>query len=97
MEIGDVVAPHHRRVEIEVAVAKAVAGLDQRGHSRSVQTTVFMKTPFGLEAAEACFGVTAKGTLNYLGFLNLVSELEQASVQISNSLTTCPSTGVVVF
>ena len=56
-----------------------------------------MKTPFGLEATEACFGVTAKGTFNYLGFLNRVSELKQASVQISNSLTICPSAGLVVF
>tara|TARA_B100000586_G_scaffold128500_1_gene92934 strand:+ start:99 stop:374 length:276 start_codon:yes stop_codon:yes gene_type:complete len=36
LEIGDVVAPHHRRVEIEVTVAKAVAGLDQRSHSHRV-------------------------------------------------------------
>ena len=97
LEIGDVVAPHHWRVEIEVTVAKAVAGLDQRSHSRSVQTTVFVKTPFGLEAAEADFSVTAKGALNYLGFLNRVSELQQASVQISNSLATGPSAGLVVF
>ena len=80
LEIGDVVAPHHWRVEIEVTVAKAVAGLDQRSHSRSVQTPVFVKTPFGLEAAEADFSVTAKGALNYLGFFNRVSELQQTSV-----------------
>ncbi len=97
LEIGDVVAPHHRRVEIEATVAEAVAGLDQRSHSRSVQTTVFVKTPFGLEAAEAGFGIAAKGALNCLGFLNRVSELEQASVQVSNSFTAGPSAGLVVF
>ena len=97
LEIGDVVAPHHRRVEIEATVAEAVAGLDQRSHSRSVQTPVFVKTPFGLKAAEADFSVTAKGALNYLSFFNRVSELQQASVQISNSLTTGPSAGLVVF
>ena len=97
LEIGHVVASHHWRVEIEVAVAKVVAGLDQRSHSRSVQTPVFVKTPFGLEAAEAGFSVTAKGALNYLSFFNRVSELQQASVQISNSLTTGPSAGLVVF
>ena len=37
---------------------------------------MFVKTPFGLEAAEAGFGVIAKGAFNYLGFLNRVSELE---------------------
>ena len=78
LEIGNVVAPHHWRVEIEGAVAKAVAGLDQRSQSRSVQTTVFVKTSFSLEGAEAGFGVTAKGALNYFGFLNRISELEQA-------------------
>ena len=58
---------------------------------------MFVKPPFGLEAAEAGFGVIAKGAFNYLGFLNRVSELEQASVQISNSLTAGPSAGLVVF
>ncbi len=97
LEIGDVVAPHHRRVEIEITVAEAVAGLDKRSHSCSVQTTVFVKTPFGLEAAEAGFGVAAKGALNYLGFFNRVSELKQASVQVLNSFTAGPSAGLVVF
>tara|TARA_B100001146_G_C15832520_1_gene285687 strand:- start:86 stop:421 length:336 start_codon:yes stop_codon:yes gene_type:complete len=97
LEIGDVVAPHHRRVKIEVAIAEAVAGLDQCSHSRSVQTTVIVKTSFGLEGAEAGFGVTAKGALNYLGFLNRISEPEQASVEVSNSFTAGPSAGLVVF
>ena len=84
-------------MKIEVAIAEAVAGLDQCGHSRSVQTTVIVKTSFGLEGAEAGFGVTAKGALNYLGFLNRVSEFEQASVEVSNSFTAGPSAGLVVF
>ena len=58
---------------------------------------MFVKTSFGLEGAEAGFGVTAKGALNYFGFLNRVSELEQASVQVSNSFTAGPSAGLVVF
>jgi len=67
-------------VKIEVAIAEAVAGLDQCSHSRGVQTTVFVKTSFDLEGAEAGFGVVAKRALNYLGFLNRISELNQASV-----------------
>ena len=97
LEIGDVVAPHHRRVKIEGTIAEVVAGLDQCRHSRSVQTTVFVKTSFGLEAAEADFGVTAKGALNHLGFLNRVSEFEEASVQVSDSLTADSPAGLVVF
>ena len=58
---------------------------------------MFVKTPFGLEAAEAGFSVTAKGALNYLGFLNRVSELEQTAVQGSNSCAAGPSAGLVVF
>ena len=60
LQIGDVVAPHHRRVEIEVAVAQAVASLDQCSHGAAVETTVFVKAPCGLEAAEAGLGVKAE-------------------------------------
>ena len=58
---------------------------------------MFAKTSFGLEAAEAGFGVTAKGALDYFRFFNRVSELKQASVEISNSFTVGPLAGLVVF
>ena len=97
LEIGDVVAPHHWRVEIEVAVAQAVAGLDQCSHGGGVETTVFVKTPFGLETAEASLGVKAEGAFNYLGFGNRVSEFKEASVKVPDSFTAGPSAGLVVF
>ena len=84
-------------MEIEVTVAESIAGFNQRSHSRSIQTTVFVKTPFGLEAAEVGFGVTAKGALDYFRFLNRESELKQAAVEISNGFTAGPLVGLVVF
>ena len=58
---------------------------------------MFVKTPFGLKAAEAGFGVTAEGALNYLGFGNRVSEFKEASVKVPDSFTAGPSAGLVVF
>ena len=58
---------------------------------------MFVKTPFGLKAAEAGFGVTAEGALNYLGFGNRVSELEEASVKVPDGFTTGTPAGRVVF
>ncbi len=97
LQIGDVVAPHHRRVEIEVAVAQAVASLDQCSHGSGVETTVFMEAPFGLEAAETGLGVRAEEAFDYLGFGNRVSELEEASVKVPDGFTTGSPAGRVVF
>ena len=84
-------------MEIEIAVAQAVAGLDQCSHGAAVETTVFVKAPFGLEAAEAGLGVKAEGAFNYLGFGNRVSELEEASVKVPDGFTTGAPAGRVVF
>jgi hypothetical protein len=84
-------------VEIEIAVAESITGLNQCSHGCSVQATMFAKTPFGLEAAEVGFGVTAKGALDYFRFLNRESELKQAAVEISNGFTAGPLVGLVVF
>ena len=84
-------------MEIEVSVAEAVAGLDQCSHGGGVETTVFVKTPFGLETAEASLGVKAEGAFNYLGFGNRVSEFKEASVKVPDDFTTGAPAGRVVF
>ena len=84
-------------MEIEVAVAQAVAGLDQCSHGSGVETTVFMKAPFGLETAETDLGVKAEEAFDYLGFGNRVSELEEASVKVPDGFTTGAPAGRVVF
>ncbi len=66
LEVGHVVAAQHRGMQVEVAVAQPVSGLDQRRQRVFVDEAVFMEAAFGLEAGDlgrCVFSVVARGGL----------------------------------
>ena len=80
LEISNVVAPHHRRLEVKVAVAKGVAGFDQSSQGCGIEQTVLTKPFFGLETAKMGLGIKAERALSYLDIRDLISEFKQAPV-----------------
>ena len=66
MQVGYVVTAEHRRVEVEVTIAEAVAGLHEGSMGGIVDRSVFIEASFGLEGQEGPDGIGAEYSVDYL-------------------------------
>jgi len=82
LEVGYVVTAEHWRVEVEVAIAEAVAGLHEGCMGGIIDRSMFIKAPFGLEGQEGPDGIGAENSVNHLMVVHRVASVGQTTVQV---------------
>ena len=85
LEVGDVVATEHRRVQVQVAVAEAVAGLDEGGQRVVIDVAVLVQAPLRLEPGDLGSRVWSESAVGQLVVDDRMAGVFEAPVQVPDA------------
>jgi hypothetical protein len=86
LQVGDVVAPEHRCVQVQVAVTQVEARLDQGCCRGRVEETVFVQAPLGLEAPDTGGGCRTEDAGLHFGAVYRVAHLGKAPMEVADTV-----------
>lgn len=82
LEVGYVIAPEHRSVQVEVPVPKADPGLHEGGLSGLVHAAVLVEAPFGLKCEERPGGIRAEVAAGHLNGVHRMADGYKTPVEV---------------